>query len=475
MNGSIANIEELTKKYKEELYDDYKEEDVKESYKQYTIKIVSKMAYLLGVGADVFEKEPSPYDRMVYEELKNNKNATIIRYLCKMRNVFMKKYGAIENRIKYELENITKMDDLFDMDNIKYLQDNGFQIVRFNTPVQKYVVEINKYIVEHINSCKSIFPLWIEWEYIKNLFIMPGGLMEHSVKTAKQKYSNNFTDYPFQIYMGWVPHGKGNFIHNDKKFLELLYEHHGNVFDDISKVTDASVSTRKSIYNYLEENGDTVIVVDCENSDPYKLCGVLKSLKSVDYNKIKKIMLLNDVHTSTAWQIIEQFLKIPVENILIERIKENKSLVDIKVTTETCREHYVNHINSFILCSSDSDYWGLITALKQANFLVMVEKAKCSKDMRDAMELAGITYCSMDDFTTGDINNVKVKVLSSQMKEYIQERVSLNVNEMLDYVYTQTRIRMSPSEKKQFYDNYVKSMRLCIRDNGDVEIVIKEK
>ncbi len=43
---------------------------------------------------------------------------------------------------------------------------------------------------------------------------------------------------------------------------------------------------------------------------------------------------------------------------MIERVKENKSLVDIRLTTGTCREFFQNDTDSCILASSDSDYWG---------------------------------------------------------------------------------------------------------------------
>ena len=43
---------------------------------------------------------------------------------------------------------------------------------------------------------------------------------------------------------------------------------------------------------------------------------------------------------------------------MIERIKQNKSLVDIKLTARACQEHYQKQVDSFVIVSSDSDYWG---------------------------------------------------------------------------------------------------------------------
>ena len=77
------------------------------------------------------------------------------------------------------------------------------------------------------------------------------------------------------------------------------------------------------------------MVVDCENADPYKLYATLKNLdQAALLGKISKIILYDDIHTATAWKILEQFTQIPIEHNMIERIKENKSLVDIRLPLE---------------------------------------------------------------------------------------------------------------------------------------------
>lgn len=68
---------------------------------------------------------------------------------------------------------------------------------------------------------------------------------------------------------------------------------------------------------------------------------------------------------------------------MIERIKENKSLVDIRLTARTCQEFFENEVDSFINVSSDFDYWGLISSLPRARFLAMIEWEKCESDMKN--------------------------------------------------------------------------------------------
>ena len=85
-----------------------------------------------------------------------------------------------------------------------------------------------------------------------------------------------------------------------------------------------------------------------------------------------------------------------MEHIVIDRVTERKSLVDIVMTAGVCQNHFAEGIDSFILVSSDSDFWGLITSLPNAKFLVMYEYANCGKAIKAALEEHDIYYCSID-------------------------------------------------------------------------------
>lgn len=191
-------------------------------------------------------------------------------------------------------------------------------------------------------------------------------------------------------------------------------------------------------------------------------------------DKITKIILYDDVHTTTAWSILDQFTDIPIEHIVIDRVKENKSLVDITLTTGTCREYYQNNIESFILVSSDSDYWALIRAMPELRFLVMVESSKCGPDIKNALVNAGITYCYLDDFCTGNSNEIKIAALLNEIHKEIGKIPLPNVDEMLARAFIATRAEMTEGEEKQFYNKYIKGMRLVIADTGDLSIELGE-
>lgn len=452
---------------------DYQKNEDKEQYRSSTMHIVSKFAYLAGLSKSFFEKEENPLSLTIFDELEENKNAKIIRCLTKIRMSIILNFTNIHNAMKFDMKNLDTLPDFIDQQDIKYLRKNGIEIIKVNYRLSAYLADMNKYISENINACKDIFPIWVEWKYLKELLIMPKGACEDNVRAASKVYTDNRSNYPYGIYLSWAPKDEGNIFYNDKKFLELVYNYNGEMFYDYKKVTDASVSTKKDIYNYLDENGKTILIVDCENSDPYKLYGTIRSLRENELDKISKIILIDDEHTTTCWDMLENFLKhIQVKHILVDRVNERKSLVDMQLAMEVMGEHYENNINSFILCSSDSDFWPLMKGLKNASFLVMMEYSKCGEDIIREMDNSGIMYCALDDFSNGDINDIVVKSLTEQVEEYIKENLTLNVNTMLDYAFAQTRVKMSEKERKQFYDRHIKNMRLQIQPDGNLMIAL---
>ena len=288
-------------------------------------------------------------------------------------------------------------------------------------------------------------------------------------------YYSNLSYYPYQVYINWIPADEGNVLYNDKKFATLLYQWHNDYFGEMSKVSDAGTYVKSNIYDYIEDSDKVVVVVDCENSDPYKLVATLKNLNSDYTQKIASIILFDDVHTASAWRILEEFTKIPVEHMMIERVKQSKSLVDIMLTARACQEHYTNNVDSFIIVSSDSDYWGLIQSLPYARFLVMIEREKCGPDMKAALVSSGIFFCYIDDFYSANAEEIKHSTLFREMYRYIDNHVQLNVNEMFSEALRATRIDMADAEKKQFFHRYIRSMQMSISDDGDVVIEFKRK
>ena len=446
------------------------------AYKDSVYDLVSEVAYLIGVPKRIFENDFESPQLSVYERLELDKSARIIRNLCILRTSIERNFKKINDLMRMEYKGLYSIPEYIYPECLKQLGEDGVDFIkRSSTKLCHHVIEINRIISQRIHNCKNIFPVWIKWDYIKELFLMPNGLTEAGTKTAADIYYANLPFYPYQMYINWPPKDEGNILYNDKKFATLLYSWHNDRFMEGSKVSDAGAYIKNSIYDFINENENTVLVVDCENSDPYKFCAALRNLDREIIKKISRIILFDDVHTTDTWSILESYIRIPVEYLLIERIKQDKSLVDIRLTTRVCKEHWQNQVNAFVLVSSDSDYWGLISALPDAEFLVMIEHTKCGPDMKSALEERGIFYCYLDDFYTGNSEDIKRDAILREMKRWADDRFHFNINEMLDSALYQTRINLSEEERRYFTERYLKTMTLNIDEEGELSLGFKSR
>lgn len=197
---------------------------------------------------------------------------------------------------------------------------------------------------------------------------------------------------------------------------------------------------------------------------------MLNSLKNRNLNqKIIKIILCDDSHTATAWGILNRFTDIPVEHELIARIKADKSLVDPKLVAKVCREVYRNGVDSVILFASDSDYWGMISEVTEADHLVMVESGKCGPDLKKALMDASIPYAYIDDFCTGNGYAMKISAVITEFRNRL-DAFHVDLQAMLEDSICAARADMSANEFQQFYDRYVRPMRLNISQNGEASL-----
>ncbi|MBS6803537.1 MAG: NYN domain-containing protein [Clostridiales bacterium] len=438
-----------------------------------TYFLVSKVAYLIGVPRRIFESKHEPPKLEIYEELEKNRHARIVRNLCRLRTAIEANFRRINAGMVRDFKNLYSLPELIPQECITQLAQDGVSIIKANYTLAQYIVDINRLIMDRINNCKEVFPLWLNWSYLKNLFIMPNGLKKEGTQAAAALYHEFRDFYPYQMYINWAPTYEGNILLSDKRFVTLLYRWNQDEFTDFSKVSEAGDRTKGFIYQFLRESSRTVIVVDCENSDPYRFCAALRALNSEAVEKIVKIILYDDVHSSSAWRILNAYTEIPIEHILIERIKQNKSLVDMSLAAGTCREFYQNHVDSFVLVSSDSDYWGLIGALPEARFLAMVERENCGANFKTALMEAGIYYCYLDDFYSGDCEDIKVNALVQETYHYLERALHLNVNSMMDQVCHTTRVDMAPDEKQRFYQKFIRPMHLVIAEDGTVSIKLQ--
>ena len=304
---------------------------------------------------------------------------------------------------------------------------------------------------------------------------MPNGLSDEGLKIAGDQYYANYNRYPFHLYMNFEFYEEedlGNILYSDSKFVPLLYSRNQDEFVDMSKVSDVSESARVSVYDFINSSQKVVALVDCENADPYALCATIQGMDPEAREKISKVILFDDVHAASAWKHLKKFVGVPVEYILVHRLKEQKSLVDMSLAIQACRNFFIDSVDSFLLISSDSDFWALISQLPEARFLVLVEHNKCSYDLKVKLIESNIFYAYLDSFYSGKSDQIKRGVLREEIQEKL--RLDINVKDLLSQAVKDGRMNLSVSEEKNFYEKFLKTLKLQVAEDGSLQIVMKQ-
>ena len=105
----------------------------------------------------------------------------------------------------------------------------------------------------------------------------------------------------------------------------------------------------------------------------------------------------------------------------------------------------------------------------------MVEEGKCGPDIQSTLENDGTYYCFMDDFCTGNIKSFKNAMFVSALKEEVEGMISLNTKELCDSIVRNLRMDISSTEKSNYYNKYIRRLRLEIDDDGIMRIKVQEE
>mgnify|MGYP000960994135 FL=1 len=437
-----------------------------------TKEVVTTIAYMIGVRMSALTVSYGECSELI-EKLRADRDATTIRYLCKLRTVLMQKFKKTDDLMRYQLKNLYNI-EWYDHDNIKQLEKWGFTIIQANYRSDKYMQDLTRLINENIDKCSHLFYDWLNWEYIRDLFFVPKYNKNDVMKDEFNKYMANIEHYPFQMYIHWQPADVGSIVYSDRKFLKIIYGQHNDSFTDFTKYKDADDETRNNIYEFIESSEKTAIAVDCENSNPFKLYSVLKGLNQVELAKIEKITLYDDPNTTAGWDWLSKFTQIPVEHIEIDRGTDRKSLVDLRMTASVVTNFYRDGITSFIIVSSDSDFWGLIESLPKAHFLVMYEYEKCGTSIKNALTQHGIYYCAIDDFCSAATEDMKRAVLFAELEKHLPTIYGESPLELTQKIYEDTRVTATKKEMENFCNRYVKTLRLKVNSEGKFVIEIQK-
>lgn len=334
-----------------------------------------KLQYLIGV--------PSQYIDSF--DMLNKGLMAETRKLCSLRSLIIASFTDINEQFRngVQLADIPMTARLVS-DIAKY----DINIVNSGS-LSRNVIELNKLIDERIEKIALGFK-GIPQEWIQEMFSMPAGDTIDGVRMAVRRYRQFKNFYPYQKYVNWpfaeTPEEKRskNIFGNDKDLHALLADIHAN--------------KKSKLIDFVGTANDVVVVVDCENSDAQRLYDALRTVKG----NLRKIILIDDTHTNLMWdEMVREYREagVTIEHDELPRLKEQKSLVDLRMVAKTCEEFYKNNISHFILASSDSDIWALISSLPDAEIMVLAEKCKCGDVLIEALTQHKIQRLFLEDIT----------------------------------------------------------------------------
>ena len=442
--------------------------------------IVSRVAYLIGIDAKYFGLEQDgnmnpQFYRSVFEELNADKEARIVRSLCRLRTKIQRNFKAICTEMNSDVKNIDSMPDLIPPDILRSLEDDGVSIVRPRKRPEDYIVDIHNYLLPHVPNCQKFIPSWVKWIYIRNLFFIARGNTIDGNREAAKIYYEYRDLYPYQAYINWQPDERdGNILRDDAKFLPALYERNRDRFYDMSKVTEAGDAAIDDPTEFFEKAQRVIIAIDCENADPCKVIGMMKELSRLNLvGKVAKIILVDDEHTSSQWRALRRNENLPLEYYMTDRVKDDKSAVDVALTIKFYREITQskaegNPIDSAVIISSDCDFWPLIELTPEVRFMVMLEYDNCSQSYYQRLQNNDVPFIYIDEyFSAGNLELKTENVLQEVIRE-IEEGClgKINVFSIINRALTKLELRMNDTEAASFYAKYISPMTVTFTKNG---------
>lgn len=466
------NFEDL----KELIIEDGSIPDQKTHFRNHSKGIALTIGFLLGVKDELLMRHLDNVEEYILlkDTLEKDENCLAIRHLNNIRSNLMLNFKTVSRELRdfsVDYKPIDKL-EIFEED-FKFLRRAEIYIITGKRDINEYIKNINLEILRRIDKIEKFFPDWVKFKNIRSLFVMPSNIEDES-----KRFQINQSFYPFQRYFYWrEPENIGYVLGADKTILEVAYSNNWEVFQDYMKVTDVSDATKNSINDFLEKGNKIQIFVDGENADPYMMASTIDGLSDSDIDKIDKIIIYYDaVHTTKAWEYFKHFVSgINVETISVERIAEDKSLVDHKLIVGVSKAVYRDNADSIILVSSDSDFWSVIDEIKDIKFMVMVQRGKCSHNFKSILRKNDIFYCYTDSFKTVEHNAFFKGVFRSELEQIIESRFSLgNANELFETVLKNSRAELSPAEKEIIYNKYIKGLKLTITSSGEFKVVIPE-
>lgn len=437
--------------------------------------IVTPMAYLTGVSEDLLDKRYDDNDELL-KKLRSDDDAGRIRHLCMIRNEIMKDFMYfVDNMDRFSYGFGRGLDGIErTKESAEWLRSHGTEVCLTGKKVNDHQIHINELIAQNINSVRKYFGEDIDFEYIRDLFVIPRYKQIENIKKEARTFCNYSLHgfYPFGRYLHWSPCDNGLIFDNDLHFLDVVYSQHNDRYMTPWNYTDADADIQGCISDYIENAaGNVHMYVDSENVDIYQLVSMLEALDGTVRERIGKIIVIRDKNNHQGWQLISSRIGIKVEHHHAVRIIDGKSSVDPDLMLDAANDFHENNVRSIIIISSDVDFSSLIRKVK-ASYLVFYQRNKISTRTLDFYRENGVQTVALNEFAAHRSESFKKQVFRQEIIRFFKEQFMLNGMEIANKINTLTSMHLSDTELKNYYKKYIKGSMIGFGENGEFTVSI---
>lgn len=398
-------------------------------------------AYLLGVERRILEREY--IEDYVFSEgldkFKNIKNAELIRALSKIKQSIIRNYSVYKDCEDFSTSSKGFLDK--EMDILKENNIDLHHVFRLSLDIADVLNAISK----HINNLLPEVFDYVKMPYadkVASLFYLYE-LNKKSLNKLVNSIKGSWSKFPHGIVIvkgSKVSNQLPYVLDNDRNLYEGCHNLVGEDYVETGQLPIFAWGTIKSreVEQLLPITKSSTIYVDCDNTDYFKFLSVLECLnRSTEKGHSHHIKLYMDDMTSPLWKLSEKLLKgcFTFEFIEVNRIKDNKSVVDIVMASHITRDSINNPDRLQGIISSDSDFFGLIeTGL---NLFIFYDGVCTNQEY--------VSYLKRKKLTTFDISTIDTNDTRFEFKQTVISYLCLSclanlpmnkwsVNDLAEYV-----------------------------------------
>lgn len=439
-------------------------------------EIVNTVSFLIGVRKEIFQQDVGTFKGIMYNKLMQKSECLLIRSLCILRNNLEYNYDIINRKLTYSHCDLSDLDSYIDIGALDVVRQSGIRLRFESFNIVEYIKEINSLIDQNIDKCQYLFPSSLNWLYIRSVFLMPGGNIQKRIVNEGIQFISHRSFYPYQMYIGLQPdESDGNVLYNDIKFLKFVYRKNNDRFDENILSSHLNKLTEKDIINlnnFLSNKERILVVVDCENTQLSRFYNYLIDSKLCDNHNIDEIVLFADVNASSNWNLLSKFFNVNISYQSVNRILENKSLVDFAFMQKIIESNARREHDGFIIVSSDSDYISLLRSVSSDNLMFVLDIERTSYKLINKFNDLSIKYNIMPEYTGTSINELSnsdsfiTEALMCSIREILGSNTKFNIQDMFEQSIKVSGIFVPNELKESIYKRILNDLQLSI--NGDI-------